>query len=84
MSASSSFVTKAYVNAAWAQVLQSNVLRKALLIGTSGADVKIAFGDDALEADAITLKAGEVLLFDKAVPIDELWAIGNLVVGEVS
>lgn len=84
MSASSSFVTKGYVKAAWEQVLPSNVLRKALLIGTAGADVKIAFGDDALEADALTVKAGDTLLFDKAVPIDELWAIGTLVVGEVS
>lgn len=84
MSCNASFVTKGHSNVAWGKVLPANLFRKALLIGTVDADVKVAFGAGALEGDAFTIKAGNNLTLDSVVPIDEVWAIGNLVVGEVS
>lgn len=84
MSCNASFVTKGYSNAAWGKVLPANLFRKALLIGTVGADVKVAFGAEALVGDAFTIKAGDTFILDSVVPIDEVWAIGGLVVGEVS
>lgn len=81
------FQTKGYTLTAWAKVLDSNIHRKALLMGNSGTgDVKFAIGNDSKEGDAVTLKAGHLIKFDRVVPVEEIWATGPgvIVIGEVS
>ncbi|AWY03093.1 hypothetical protein SCYZ1_48 [Pseudomonas phage SCYZ1] len=85
MSASNTFVTKGYNQPVWGKILEKNVFRKAILIANNGtAAVNFGFGAESLKADSVLLRPGHIVKFDSAIPIDELWGEGYLVIGEVS
>lgn len=62
------------------KVLPYNIHRKGILIGATGGDVKIAFGDAPADLDYLTIKDGSQLVFDDIVPVNDLWAKGTAVI----
>lgn len=78
------FNTKGYNLAAWGKILEHNLYRKAIMIANGGTEpIKFGFGTNSVEADSVTLRPGDIMKFDKMVPIEQLWGVGYLVIGEV-
>ncbi len=85
--ANSVLITKGItVPAGATEVLPYNLHRKGLLVALGSGTIKFAFGESPGDADFVTMRDGDVIIFDSLIPSSQMWAKGPgvIVLGEAS